>query len=51
MNSFLDEWNALIHYFMLGGSVVIKVNDDMAPIFRQEKVSDKTTHYHPCYSI
>jgi hypothetical protein len=33
MKSFSDEWRALINSFMSGGSVAIKVNDDVGRYF------------------
>jgi hypothetical protein len=33
MKGFSDEWRALIHSFVSGGSVAIKVNDDTGHFF------------------
>jgi hypothetical protein len=40
---FSEEWHALIHNFVSGGSV--------AGISKHEKASGKATHYFPCYLI
>jgi hypothetical protein len=37
MKGFSDEWHALIHSFVSGGSVAIKVNDDTGHYFRTKK--------------
>jgi hypothetical protein len=37
MKGFSDEWRALIHSFVLGGSVAIKVNDDIGHYFQTIK--------------
>jgi hypothetical protein len=37
MKGFSDEWRALIHSFVSGGSVVIKVNDDIGHFFQTKK--------------
>jgi hypothetical protein len=37
MKGFLDEWRALINSFMSGGSVAIKVNDDVGRYFKTLK--------------
>jgi hypothetical protein len=34
---FLEEWRALIHNFVTGGSVAIKVNDNIEHYFQTEK--------------
>jgi hypothetical protein len=34
---FLDEWCALINYFVSGGSVDIKINDDVGRYFQTLK--------------
>jgi hypothetical protein len=34
MKSFSDEWRALINYFVAGGCVAIKVNDDVGRYFQ-----------------
>jgi retron-type reverse transcriptase len=37
MKGFSDEWRALIHNFIFGGSVAIKVNDDVGRYFQTKK--------------
>jgi hypothetical protein len=37
MKGFSDEYHALIHSFVFGGSVAIKVNDDTCHYFRTKK--------------
>ena len=37
MKGFCDEWRALIQSFMVGGSVAIKVNDDVGRYFQTKK--------------
>ena len=37
MKGFPDEWRALIHSFVSGGSVAIKVNDDIGKYFQTKK--------------
>jgi hypothetical protein len=37
MKGFSDEWRALIHSFVSGGSVAIKVNDDTGHYFQTKK--------------
>jgi hypothetical protein len=37
MKGFSDEWCALIHSFVSGGSVAIKVNDDTGHYFQTKK--------------
>jgi hypothetical protein len=37
MKGFSDEWRALIHSFVSGGSVAIKVNDDIGHFFQTKK--------------
>jgi hypothetical protein len=37
MKGFSDDWRALIHSFVFGGSVAIKVNDDTCHYFRTKK--------------
>jgi hypothetical protein len=37
MKGFSNEWRALIHCFVSGGSVAIKVNDDTGHYFRTKK--------------
>ena len=37
MKGFSDEWRALIHIFVSGGSVFIKVNDDSGKYFQTKK--------------
>jgi hypothetical protein len=37
MKGFYDEWRTLIHRFVSGGSVEIKVNDDTGHYFRTKK--------------
>jgi hypothetical protein len=37
MKGFSPEWCALIHSFVSGGSVAIKVNDDIGPYFQTKK--------------
>jgi hypothetical protein len=37
MKGFSDEWRALIHSFVSGGSVAIKVNDETCHYFRTVK--------------
>jgi hypothetical protein len=37
MKGFSDEWRALIHNFVFGGSVAIKVNDDVGKYFQTKK--------------
>jgi hypothetical protein len=37
MKGFLDEWRSLIHSFMSGGSVAIKVNDNTCHYFWTKK--------------
>jgi hypothetical protein len=49
MKGFSDEWRTLIHSFVSGGSVAIKVNDDTEFYFWTKKGYDKAIHYHPCY--
>jgi hypothetical protein len=34
MKAFSDEWHALINYFVSGGSVAIKVNDNIGRYFQ-----------------
>jgi hypothetical protein len=43
MEGFSPEWHALINDFVLGGSVTL------AATSRLGKVSDRATHYYPCY--
>jgi hypothetical protein len=37
MKGFSDEWRALINSFVSGGSVAIKVNNDIGPYFQTLK--------------
>ena len=37
MKGFSDEWHALIYNFVFGGSVAIKVNDDVGRYFQTKK--------------
>jgi hypothetical protein len=37
MKGFSDEWRALVHNFSFGGSVVVKVNDDVGKYLRTKK--------------
>ena len=37
MKGFSDEWCAMIHSFVSGGSVAIKVNDDIGRYFQMRK--------------
>jgi hypothetical protein len=37
MKAFSDEWHALINYFVSGGSVAIKVNDNIGRYFQTLK--------------
>jgi hypothetical protein len=37
MKGFSDEWRALINYFVTGGSVAIKINDDVGRYFQTLK--------------
>jgi hypothetical protein len=37
MKCFYDDWHALIHSFVFGGSVTIKVNDDTGHYFQTKK--------------
>jgi hypothetical protein len=37
MKGFSNEWRALIHSFVSGGSVAIKVNDDTRHYFKTKK--------------
>jgi hypothetical protein len=37
MKGFSDDWRALINSFVSGGSVFIKVNDDVGPYFQTLK--------------
>jgi hypothetical protein len=37
MKGFSEEWRALIHNFVFGGSVAIKVNDDIGGYFQTKK--------------
>jgi hypothetical protein len=37
MKGFSSEWRALIHSFVSGGSVAIKVNDDISHYFQTKK--------------
>ena len=37
MKGFLEEWCALFHNFVLGGSVAVKVNDDVGRYFQTKK--------------
>jgi hypothetical protein len=37
MKGFSDDWRALIHSFVSGGSVAIKVNDDTGYYFQTKK--------------
>jgi hypothetical protein len=37
MKGFSDEWRTLINSFMSGGSVAIKVNDDVGRYFQKLK--------------
>jgi hypothetical protein len=39
MKSFSNEWRALIHSFVSGGSVAIKVNDDTGHYFKTKKMA------------
>jgi hypothetical protein len=48
MKGFDNGWCKLIESFMQGGSVGVKVNDDIA-IFKQKKESDRVTHYLQCF--
>jgi hypothetical protein len=41
MKGFSDEWRTLINNVIFGGSVAIKVNDDISNTSRQKKVSGK----------
>ena len=51
MKGFSEEWRALIHSFVSGGSVAIKVNDDTGKYFQTKKASDRVTHYRQYYLI
>jgi hypothetical protein len=37
MKGFSEEWRALINNFVFGGSVAIKVNDDIGRYFQMKK--------------
>ena len=37
MKGFSEEWRSLIHNFVSGGSVAIKVNDDVGSYFQTKK--------------
>ena len=37
MKDISEEWHALIHIFISGGSVAIKVNDDVGSYFQTKK--------------
>jgi hypothetical protein len=37
MEGFSEEWHTSIHDFVTGGSVAIKVNDDIAKYFQATK--------------
>jgi hypothetical protein len=50
MKGFSAEWRAMIHNFIYGGSVSIKVNDDVDTISKRRRDCDKT-RCHSCYSI
>jgi hypothetical protein len=41
MKDFYDEWRALIHSFISGGTVVIEVNDDVG----KKKVNDNVGNH------
>ena len=44
-----SEWCVMVHSFVSGGSVAIKVNDDVGHYFQTS--CDKVTRYRPYYSI
>jgi hypothetical protein len=37
MKGFFEEWRAVIHNFIFGGIVAIKVNDDVGRYFQTKK--------------
>jgi hypothetical protein len=42
MKGFSEEWRALVNNFVFGGSVAIKVNDDIARYFQTKQKRFKT---------
>jgi hypothetical protein len=50
MKGFSPLWCQRIHQFVSGGSVAVKVNNDVGRYF-QTKASDKEILYHPFFSI
>ena len=46
---FSDKWRQWIHNFVTGGSVVIKVNDDVGHYFQTKKDYDRVTPCPQCY--
>ena len=42
MKGFSPKWIFWIETFISGGSIAIKVNDDVGPFFQTKKVFDKT---------
>jgi hypothetical protein len=51
MKGFSEEWHALIRNFESGGSVNIKVIDDVGRYFQTRKGLRQDDHYLPCYLI
>jgi hypothetical protein len=52
MKGFSNGWHALINSFVSGGSVAIKVNDDVGRYFQTWKgLRRRVIPYHQCYLI
>jgi hypothetical protein len=51
MESFYNEYGVLIHSFVSGSSVAIKVNNDIGNNYHIKKGYGKATYYHQCYLI
>jgi hypothetical protein len=49
MKGFSPLWCQWIHQFVYGGSIAVKVNNDVGP--KQRKAPDKEILYHPLFSI
>jgi hypothetical protein len=46
IKGFLEVWHTWMQSFVTGGSVAIKVNDDVGHISKQKRDLDRVTHYH-----
>jgi hypothetical protein len=51
MKGFSKEWRALIHNFSFGGSVAIKINDDVCRYFQTKKCLRKGDPLSPIILI